>query len=73
MKPLVLRALNKPASAAISFSFTRVRGAGTRRSFLGGDDVAIVERELVGEGDRVEGWDVERRVTVAVPLLSWLS
>jgi hypothetical protein len=55
MKLLVmLRALNKPASAAISFSLTSVRGAGTRRSFLGGEDVATVERECVGEGERVE-------------------
>lgn len=73
IKPLVLLPLNKPASAAISFSLTSVRGAGTRRSFLGGEDVATVERELVGEDERVEGYDVEKSVTVAVPLLSWLS
>jgi len=79
MTPLFLAvALKRPASAAISFSFTRVKGAGTRRSLRGGEQVATVEaREWVvgvGEVERVEVYDVvEKRVTVAVPLLSWLS
>jgi hypothetical protein len=52
---LLLVALKRPASAAISFSLTSVRGAGTRRSFLGGEHVAMVEeRECVGEAERVE-------------------
>lgn len=71
----VLRALMSLASAAISFSLTSVKGAGTRLSFLGGDEVATVEREWeveVGEGERVLG-DDEKRVTVAVALLSWDS
>jgi len=51
-------ALKRPASAAISFSFTSVKGAGTRRSLRGGEQVATVEaREWVvgvGEVERVE-------------------
>lgn len=42
---LVLRALIGAASIAISFSLTSVKGAGTRLNFLGGEDVATVERE----------------------------
>jgi len=42
---LVLRALMRAASTAISLSWISVRGAGTRLNFLGGEAVATVERE----------------------------
>jgi hypothetical protein len=61
---LKLLPVNKPASAAISFSLTNVKGAGTRLIFLGGEFVAT---DCVGEAARLE---VEKSVTVAVSLLS---
>jgi len=59
MTPLFLAvALKRPASAAISFSLTSVRGAGMRLSFRGGEQVATVDASEwvvgVGEVERVE-------------------
>lgn len=72
----VLRALARADSIAMSLSLVKSRGAGMRFVLRGGEWQLLSPEPSMkrGDGARVEGYEEENSVTVAVPLLcceSW--